>query len=95
MLTLSKIRYGQSKLANIVHAAELSRRYPGIISVSVHQGVIQMGLVEDLSFVDKMMVYVGSLWQFTKKEDGILNQLCKPFRRFYYTGVFHELQDML
>jgi len=32
------IRYGQSKLANIVYAAELARRYPSIISISVHPG---------------------------------------------------------
>lgn len=33
-------RYGASKAANILFAAELSRRYPSITSVSVHPGVI-------------------------------------------------------
>ncbi|KAF2716768.1 oxidoreductase [Polychaeton citri CBS 116435] len=33
-------RYGQSKLANILHVRELARRYPSITAVSVHPGVI-------------------------------------------------------
>jgi NAD(P)-dependent dehydrogenase (short-subunit alcohol dehydrogenase family) len=33
-------RYGQSKLANILHAKELAARYPSITSVSLHPGVI-------------------------------------------------------
>ncbi|KAM3415576.1 Retinol dehydrogenase 12 [Cercospora zeina] len=33
-------RYGQSKLANLLHARELQRRYPQITTTSVHPGVI-------------------------------------------------------
>ncbi|KAF2210909.1 hypothetical protein CERZMDRAFT_69134 [Cercospora zeae-maydis SCOH1-5] len=33
-------RYGQSKLANILHARELQRRYPQITSLALHPGVI-------------------------------------------------------
>ena len=33
-------RYGQAKLANILHARELQRRYPSITSTSIHPGVI-------------------------------------------------------
>ncbi|CZT16990.1 related to alcohol dehydrogenase homolog Bli-4 [Ramularia collo-cygni] len=33
-------RYGQSKLANILHARELQRRYPQITATSLHPGVI-------------------------------------------------------
>ncbi|USW48233.1 Putative short-chain dehydrogenase/reductase SDR, NAD(P)-binding domain superfamily [Septoria linicola] len=33
-------RYGQSKLANILHARELQRRYPQITSTALHPGVI-------------------------------------------------------
>lgn len=32
-------RYGQSKLANILHARELQRRYPQITATSLHPGV--------------------------------------------------------
>ncbi|KAE8372467.1 hypothetical protein BDV26DRAFT_274083 [Aspergillus bertholletiae] len=36
----TNIRYGASKAANILFAAELARRYPSITSVSVHPGII-------------------------------------------------------
>ena len=38
------VRYGQSKLANILFTRELSRRYPAIRSVVVHPGGIDTGL---------------------------------------------------
>lgn len=53
----SWIRYGQSKLANIVYAAELARRYPSITTVSVHPGVVETGLVTGLTSVRKAFVY--------------------------------------
>ena len=34
-------RYGHSKLANVLHARELAKRYPNIISVSVHPGTVK------------------------------------------------------
>jgi NAD(P)-dependent dehydrogenase (short-subunit alcohol dehydrogenase family) len=34
------VRYGQSKLANILFTNELAQRYPNITSVSIHPGVI-------------------------------------------------------
>ncbi|RHZ70326.1 hypothetical protein CDV55_107741 [Aspergillus turcosus] len=34
------VRYGASKAANILFAAELARRYPSITAVSVHPGII-------------------------------------------------------
>ncbi|KAI9670926.1 MAG: hypothetical protein M1817_003811 [Caeruleum heppii] len=37
-------RYGQSKLANMLHAKELARRYPSLTAVSVHPGVIKTNL---------------------------------------------------
>lgn len=37
-------RYGASKAANILFAAELSRRYPSIVSVAVHPGIIVTNL---------------------------------------------------
>ena len=38
------VRYGQSKLANILFTRELSRRYPAIKSVVLHPGGIDTGL---------------------------------------------------
>lgn len=37
-------RYGLSKLANILHARELQRRYPSITATSLHPGVIATDL---------------------------------------------------
>jgi NAD(P)-dependent dehydrogenase (short-subunit alcohol dehydrogenase family) len=41
----SKIaKYGQSKLANILHSKELARRYPSITCASMHPGTVETGL---------------------------------------------------
>ncbi|CAK7200946.1 hypothetical protein SEUCBS139899_003646 [Sporothrix eucalyptigena] len=56
----SWIRYGQSKLANVVYARELARRYPSITSVSVHPGVVETGLVTNLGYMRKKFVYVAN-----------------------------------
>ncbi|KAJ5939231.1 hypothetical protein N7466_002365 [Penicillium verhagenii] len=60
-------RYGASKAANILFAAELSRRYPSITSVSVHPGVIMTDLYQSVgsrtplfSLGAKAMQLVGS-----------------------------------
>ena len=37
-------RYGQAKLANILHARELARRYPQITATALHPGVIMTDL---------------------------------------------------
>ncbi|KAF2825716.1 NAD(P)-binding protein [Ophiobolus disseminans] len=41
-------RYGQSKLANILFAAELARRYPQITSVVVHPGVVRTPMLTEM-----------------------------------------------
>jgi NAD(P)-dependent dehydrogenase (short-subunit alcohol dehydrogenase family) len=38
------IPYGMSKLANILHARSLAKRYPDVLSVSAHPGLIMSGL---------------------------------------------------
>jgi NAD(P)-dependent dehydrogenase (short-subunit alcohol dehydrogenase family) len=45
----TNVRYGASKAANILFAAELSRRYPSITSVSVHPGIILTELYDTLN----------------------------------------------
>ena len=57
------IRYAQSKLANILYAAELARRYPRITTVSVHPGVAATDLVGNLSFIQRALVYVSNFGQ--------------------------------
>lgn len=50
--------YSQSKVANVSYARELAKRYPNITSVSIHPGVVQTGLVDDLSLGHYVFVYV-------------------------------------
>lgn len=57
----SWIRYGQSKLANILYARELARRYPGITSFSVHPGMVNTGLLDTLSFTNRAFVYATTV----------------------------------
>ncbi len=69
------IRYGQSKLANILYASEIARRYPNITSTSVHPGVINTGMVGDLGFWNKAFVYVANVGKMVTLEQGVCNQL--------------------
>ncbi|KAL2145251.1 hypothetical protein VTI28DRAFT_7619 [Corynascus sepedonium] len=72
------IRYGQSKLADLLLARELARRYPAILSVSVTPGIVDTDLVSNLSTLlrvtSKVSAYLtqGGL---IKPEDGAKSQL--------------------
>ena len=70
-------RYGQSKLANIVYAAELARRYgkDGLSAVSVHPGVVNTGLVSNLGAAQKALVYVTNIGNVLGTDEGVKNQL--------------------
>ncbi|CAN8104256.1 unnamed protein product [Discula destructiva] len=74
----SWVRYGQSKLANILYAAEFARRHPSVTSVSVHPGVVATELVANLNVVKKAIVYAAN-WargtMFLAPEQGAYNQL--------------------
>lgn len=69
------VRYCQSKLANIVYAAELAKRYPGITCLSVHPGVVHTELVGNLNMMDKVLVYVPNIGQMLTPEEGAHSQL--------------------
>ena len=55
-------RYGQSKLANILFAAELARRYgdKGILSVSIHPGTYNTGLISGLGWANRALIWVSN-----------------------------------
>lgn len=50
----SQRRYGQSKLANVLRADEIARRYPSIAAVSVHPGVVATDLHKDFPWYAKL-----------------------------------------
>ncbi|EHK20439.1 uncharacterized protein TRIVIDRAFT_48862 [Trichoderma virens Gv29-8] len=71
-------RYGQSKFANLVFAAELGRRCPKLMAVSVHPGVVKTDLVNTLSFTDTAFLHIANLIlgvSILTPEEGVLNQL--------------------
>ncbi|CAI6088318.1 unnamed protein product [Clonostachys chloroleuca] len=74
----SMTRYGQSKLANLVYAAELARRYPQILSVSIHPGFVATNLIHNSSALAKFYSY-GRHWlrgeSILSPHQGSLNSL--------------------
>lgn len=48
-------RYGQSKLANILHARELQRKYPTITATAIHPGIIMTGLYTSVNSTSTFM----------------------------------------
>jgi NAD(P)-dependent dehydrogenase (short-subunit alcohol dehydrogenase family) len=53
------VRYGQSKLANILYASELARRYPDMISVSLHPGVVRTPLFHTQTWYNRLLIVVS------------------------------------
>jgi NAD(P)-dependent dehydrogenase (short-subunit alcohol dehydrogenase family) len=63
--------YGHSKLANILHAAELNARYgdDGITAVAIHPGVVRTGLGSGTSLLVRLTNLVAGRWMRTP-DDG-------------------------
>ncbi|CBF78350.1 uncharacterized protein ANIA_08603 [Aspergillus nidulans FGSC A4] len=70
-------RYGASKAANIIFAAELARRYPSLTAVSVHPGIIVTELYAATSASNPIAALAVKLLGLiaTKVEQGAWNQL--------------------
>lgn len=71
-------RYGASKAANILFTSELARRYPKIMSVSVHPGVISSDLFEVAKSKSTFVKYV-------------IPYLVSPVMRSVRTGAMNQL----
>ncbi|KAJ5298260.1 uncharacterized protein N7443_006380 [Penicillium atrosanguineum] len=71
-------RYGASKAANVFFAAELARRYPEILSVSVHPGAVNSDLYSHAkasgSFMKHSLTVAASFF-FRNIHSGSLNTL--------------------
>jgi NAD(P)-dependent dehydrogenase (short-subunit alcohol dehydrogenase family) len=61
--------YGQTKLANILHARELARRYPDILSTSIHPGRVETNLTNVMFDVN------GFFGRFQRVFDSLAGQL--------------------
>ena len=82
-------RYGQSKLAMMLYARELAKRYgdQGLLALSIHPGVFSTGLVNNLGWGQRAFITVtnggkfgdekemagNSCWAATSKRDRIEN----------------------
>jgi NAD(P)-dependent dehydrogenase (short-subunit alcohol dehydrogenase family) len=73
------VRYGQSKLANLLYARELARRTPELTSLAVHPGVVSTGLVQDLSPVHRFIVRATNPRGYLTPAQGAHNQLWAAF----------------
>ncbi|RMZ92609.1 hypothetical protein DV736_g156, partial [Chaetothyriales sp. CBS 134916] len=72
------VRYGASKTANILFAAELARRYPTVTSTSVHPGIIVTNLYstsQKSSSPISILFNAVAPWISTDVPHGTLNQL--------------------
>lgn len=68
-------RYGQSKLANLLYPQELAKKYPAILSVSVHPGFIITDLFANVSFATRLPALIQSIGKRIPLEQGPYNQL--------------------
>jgi retinol dehydrogenase 12 len=85
-------RYGQSKLANILFAAELARRYPQIKAMSVHPGFVQSNLMNPLvasSAIMRPLAPIGKWLMAVPVEDGAKNQLWAAVSPDAKTGTYY------
>ena len=68
------LRYGYSKMANILYPEELEKRYPKISTIAVHPGVItENGLVQDLGMVEKCLTFATTVGRVISVQDGAKN----------------------
>lgn len=72
------VRYGHAKLANILYASELARRYPQITSVSIHPGTVYTDLCIGQPWYNRWFIYGACYLQGIKlisPDQGCWNQV--------------------
>ena len=72
------IRYGQSKLANILYIDELSRRYPQLVCLSIYPGMSKTELYTTKGWFFRALVHISTWLQgewMVSRERGVYNQL--------------------
>jgi retinol dehydrogenase-12 len=85
--------YGQSKLANILHAIQLAKRYSTIKTIAIHPGLVHTGLTTTMQnsfLLAKIAMPVVSWWHGVGVEQGVLNQLWGATSMEAQTGEYYE-----
>ncbi|KAJ6473577.1 oxidoreductase [Mycena vitilis] len=73
---MKSLRYGQSKLANILYAAEVAKRYgPKITSVSIHPGVVRTDLLAQQGALMRTLAWLTHPFSMLTPAEGAYNQL--------------------
>lgn len=91
-------RYGQSKLANIVYAKELARRYPQITSVSINPGIAKTKIIPSwrTTFLRRLAMAFYTLCGLRVKmvspEKGAYNQVwaATTIKKNLVTGGYYQ-----
>ncbi|KAI1612913.1 hypothetical protein EDD36DRAFT_249329 [Exophiala viscosa] len=87
-------RYGQSKLANVLWARELARRYPQFTVAAVHPGVVNTNLLSgatDAPFWARMLFgSMKALGVIASAETGVKNQLWAAVAGDVQSGQYYE-----
>lgn len=84
-------RYGQSKLANMLYADELSRRYLAITTVSVHPGIVETELItKHISAARRLGMRIANLGKKKSTvEEGARNQIWAATSGEARSGVYY------
>lgn len=85
-------RYGQTKLANILYANALAKRYPDILSVSLHPGYIFTDLWKTVPLAEKLAITVALMGKSVDPDKGAYTQLwaATASRDVVKTGTYYE-----
>ena len=91
-MAASWMRYGQSKLANILYGSQLAQHYPELSVVVIHPGVINTSLVSSLGLVNKMIVRLTNIGQMSTPEEGVQNTLwaATTEKKSLQSGAYYE-----
>lgn len=91
--SLPLTKYGVSKLANILHAKQLAKRYPMIKTVAIHPGMVNTNLSTTMrqSFMLAWILFpVVSYFSAVGIEQGVLNQLWGATSAEAESGEYYE-----
>lgn len=86
------IRYGQSKLANVLFVRQLAKEHPQFTSVAVHPGLVQTNLAAGATGSNRLIrSLLGSSHFFTTTvEQGVKNQLWASVAGDVKSGEYYE-----
>ncbi|KAI0970010.1 NAD(P)-binding protein [Xylaria arbuscula] len=86
------VRYGNSKLANMLYARELAQRHPKLLTFSLHPGAVETGLVNNLKLTDRIFVRASMMGKMISPEEGTFNHLwaVSAPRAQVKQGAFYE-----